>query len=544
MVHLDEVINRHFKVLVFAVLVLALTMRLLSIEKYPVSLSMDEVAIGYNAYSILNTGKDEFRESFPLAFRSAGDYKPPVNIYLAVPSIYLFGLTEFAVRLPVALIGSLTAVVLIFFLRSLGLSRVGSLFGGFWLSVLPWHIHFSRGSFEAITALFFLLLGSWLFILWTKSKKALILAGSVASFSLSVWAYHAERLFTPLVALFLFFLFKDRIELAKIKIKKQFLVAGIVLAIFATPFLKLTFFTEAISQRAASTSILREASLGNALHLGSYENLGERIFDNDFYLIFIHWLGKYLNYYDLRFWFWKGLAFTPPGYPDLGLLLAVDLPLFFLGVYALIKSKNEKLKGLALFWFFVGPLPASLTMNEQHPLRALVWIPFFAIVLGHGFDYLTKKVKSWGVFLYLAILCLNFIYLADIYIHHFPRYYSEYWQYGYKEVATYACENRDKYDNIVITDTFGGYGPLNTGLPYLYVLFYCDWDREIFLKTGGHSEKILFRRPNFEDFLKPEKMLLIGSPWDFLDELEKKGKDVYRLDYPNGKGAFIFKENR
>lgn len=542
--NLDKILDKYFKILVFVVFLLALSIRLYQIEKYPVSLSMDEAAIGYNAYSILKTGKDEFRETFPLAFRSAGDYKPPVNIYLTVPAIYLFGVREFAVRLPVALIGSLTAVVLILFLRSSGLSKSGSLFGGFWLSVLPWHIHFSRGSFEAVTALFFLLLGAWLFILWTKGKKALVLVGSVVSFSLSVWAYHAERLFAPLLSLFLFFLFKDRLDLKKIKIKKQFLIAGVVLAIFAIPFLKLTFFTEAISQRAASTSILREASLVRALHQGSYANLGERIFDNDIYLVFIHWLGKHLNYFDLRFWFWKGLAFTPPGYPDLGLLYAVDLPLFFLGVYALIRSKNEKLKKLAFFWFLVGPLPASLTMNEQHPLRALVWIPFFAIVLGQGFAYLSQKAKSWITPLYLLALFLNFIYFADIYIHHFPRFFSEYWQYGFKQTAVYACENRDKYDRIVITDTFGSDGPLNTGLPYLYVLFYCDWDREIFLKTGGHSEKIFFRRPNREDFVRPEKMLLIGSPWDFLDELKDKGKDIYQVNYLNGKPALIFKENR
>ncbi|MEK7112151.1 MAG: hypothetical protein AAB875_02385, partial [Patescibacteria group bacterium] len=216
----------------------------------------------------------------------------------------------------------------------------------------------------------------------------------------------------------------------------------------------------------------------------------------------------------------------------------------FLGVYALLKSKEEKLKKLAFFWFLAGPLPASLTMNEQHPLRALVWIPFFAISLGYGFGYLVEKFKSWTVFLYLLLLWANFIYFADIYLHHFPRFFSEYWQYGFKQAALYACENRNKYDKIVITDTFGIEGPLNTGTPYLYLLFYCDWYRDLFQKVRFESEQITFRRPNKEDFYYKGSSLLIGSPWDFLDELKEKGKDVYQINYLNAKPAFILKENK
>jgi len=106
----------------------ALFARFYKLSQHPVSLSMDEVSIGYNAYSILKTGRDEWGQSFPLAFRSVGDYKPPVNIYLTVPSIAFFGLTEFAVRAPVALLGSLSVIVFIFLLKELEVKRIGYLF--------------------------------------------------------------------------------------------------------------------------------------------------------------------------------------------------------------------------------------------------------------------------------------------------------------------------------------------------------------------------------------------------------------------------------
>ena len=110
------------KLVIVLIFLLAFFLRTWNLSKYPVSLSMDEAAIGYNAYSILKTGHDEYKEFLPLTFRSAGDYKPPVDFYLTVPSIFLFGLTEFSIRLPVALVGSLTAVAFIYLLINLGLS--------------------------------------------------------------------------------------------------------------------------------------------------------------------------------------------------------------------------------------------------------------------------------------------------------------------------------------------------------------------------------------------------------------------------------------
>jgi len=152
-------------------LIIGIILRFWQLTKYPVSLSMDETAIGYNAYSILKTGKDEWGEFLPLAFKSVGDYKPPVNVYLTVPFIAIFGLTEFATRLPSALMGSLSIVFLVLLLIKLKISKQSSYLTGIWLSILPWHIHFSRASFEAVTALFFLIVGTYYFISWIEKNN-------------------------------------------------------------------------------------------------------------------------------------------------------------------------------------------------------------------------------------------------------------------------------------------------------------------------------------------------------------------------------------
>ncbi len=526
------------KLILIIIFCLAVLFRFWNLTKYPVSLSMDETAIGWNAYSILKTGHDEWGQFLPLAFKSAGDYKPPVNVYLTVPSIALFGLNEFAVRFPSAFIGSLTPIFLVLLLLKLKIKPIPAYLAGAWLAILPWHIHFSRASFEAITALFFLIVGTYYFLCWVEKPKISKIILWITSFSLSVWAYHAERLFVPIFVIGLILIFIKKIKFDQIK--RQIPIALIVLGFFAIPFIKLTLFTPAITTRAAATSIIRDPSLTQILHHGNYSSLKELIFDNDFYLIFRHWLGKYLNYFNFEFIFWNGMEFTKPGYPDSGLLYFIDIPIIILGIYALIKKQSSFLTRLTLFCFLLGPIPASFTMNEHHPLRALVWIPAFAIIIANGYEHLLalkkKKILFFG---YVTLLIINIFYFIDIYKYQSPKHFSEYWQYGYKQVAQYSCANRDKYDEIIISDTFGSYGPLNTGLPYLYILFYCSADPQEFIQTKSIN-KFSFHRIDWKtDSNKPNR-LLIAAPWDFLDADIPEKQILQKINFLNEKTAFLF----
>jgi 4-amino-4-deoxy-L-arabinose transferase-like glycosyltransferase len=528
-------IKKHFLLILF---ILGSLFRFWQLTKYPVSLSMDETAIAYNAYSILKTGKDEWGKSFPLAFQSAGDYKPPVNVYLTVPCIAIFGLNEFSTRLPSALFGSLTVIFLVLLLIKLKINPKAAYLTGLWLCLLPWHIHFSRASFEAITALFFLISGTYFFISWIEKNKISQLISFIVCFSLSVWSYHAERFFVPVLVVGLILFYRRSIDFSKIK--KQIIIGILVLSVFALPFLKLTFFTPAVGTRAVSTSIFREPGLNNALHHNGYKNTKDFIFNNDIYIVFHHWLGKYLNYFNFQFIFWDGMQFTKPGYPDVGLLYLVDLPIFILGIYFLIKSKNKLLKQLTLFCFLLGPLPASFTMNEQHPLRALVWIPAFALIIASGFEQVLKlKIKKTFLIIYFIALTINVFYFVDIYKYQFPKHFSEYWQYGFKEIAQYACQNQDKYKEIIISDTFGSDGPLNTGLPYLYILFYCHQDPVKFYQTR-EIPKFNFHQISWRtDSLKPNR-LIITAPWDVLDSKIPEDQIIKKINFLNDKPAFFF----
>src|SRR5207253_1198042 len=112
-------------------------LRFYQLGKLPKSLNVDEVSIGYNAYSILKTGKDEYGKPFPLTFKSLGDYKPPFYIYLVAPSIAIFGLNEFAVRFPSAFFGTLTIPALFLLIQFLTKNKFLAFLGAFLLTISP-----------------------------------------------------------------------------------------------------------------------------------------------------------------------------------------------------------------------------------------------------------------------------------------------------------------------------------------------------------------------------------------------------------------------
>ena len=53
-------------------------------KDFPPALNADEAAFGYNAYSLVETGKDEHGNAWPIHFQSFNDYKPGFYFYLVL----------------------------------------------------------------------------------------------------------------------------------------------------------------------------------------------------------------------------------------------------------------------------------------------------------------------------------------------------------------------------------------------------------------------------------------------------------------------------
>ncbi|MDP2860140.1 MAG: glycosyltransferase family 39 protein, partial [bacterium] len=197
------------KLFLGAIIVLAIFLRMWTLTENPPHLNWDEVSHGYNAYSILSTGKDEWGKSWPTIFRAYGDFKLPVYIYLTALSEKFFGLSEFAVRFPSAMAGVLTIIALYFFVVKLFDKKTG-LLAAFILTVSPWHILLSRPAIEGNLALCFIVFGAWAIILSRNKPFFLVLAA--AFFGLSLHTYNSARVFVPLLAVFLGITFRKELK--------------------------------------------------------------------------------------------------------------------------------------------------------------------------------------------------------------------------------------------------------------------------------------------------------------------------------------------
>lgn len=166
-------------IIIASILLLAFALRVYNLSNNPPGFFADEASIGYNAYTIFHFGTDEYGSSLPFFFKAFGEYKNPVETYSTVPFVALFGLNEFAVRLPSVLYG-LLGIIAVYFLATVLFQtyHYHKLIGyltSFLLAISPWHIHFSRSSLEGLTAyVAFTILASYFFLKVQKQPKKTI----------------------------------------------------------------------------------------------------------------------------------------------------------------------------------------------------------------------------------------------------------------------------------------------------------------------------------------------------------------------------------
>ena len=151
------------KFILIFIIVLGAFLRLINLGSLPNAYSPDELAQGYTAYSIIQTGKDEWGSKNLFNLQSFGDYKPPIQTLLMIPSIKLFGLTPFAVRLPNAIF-SIATILLTYLIAKLlfNNSQIG-LLSSLFVCLSPWSLPMSRIALEANLVVFIISLATYLF---------------------------------------------------------------------------------------------------------------------------------------------------------------------------------------------------------------------------------------------------------------------------------------------------------------------------------------------------------------------------------------------
>ena len=549
-------LKKFFKnyILLIIILFLAALLRFYQITNVPPSTQWDETAIGYNAYSILKTGRDEYGQFLPLVFKSFGDYKPGLYIYLTVPSVAIFGLNELAVRIPSALAG-IASVWLIYQLSCLLFKKKPlALFISFALAMSPWQMHFSRGGWEANLALFLVLLGLLSFL--KAEKKPKYLYPSAIAFGLSFLSYQGSKVFVPLLLLGLLIFFFKKIKTLSIK---SIIISLFLLFLVASPSF-LTILTWGGGRLKTMSLFSYPRSENEIQHILNKDN------NNLFYFNLFHSEGlsfvtrfveRYFNHFSGRFLFFEGDWSSLRHGPSYnGVLYLFDFFLILFGLYFLVRLNTRESKFI-WFWLFIAPLPAAITRDSIQGVRSLNMVLPLMILVGCGFYqlflWLQKQKKLFSVcfsLLLVVFYLFSVAYYLEQYFYHYPLQSSKDWQYGYQQIIQKVYPLRNNYQKIVFTSEYGQ--------PYIYWLFYgqyppSDYQAKARLTENpsgdvGKVEKldnVEFRSVNFDGDKNLSKSLLIGTEMEI--PLEKIDYDKQRIleeiKFLDGKIAFRIVEN-
>ena len=194
--------KRTLIILLALFLLISLVFHLYKINQVPPCLNADEAAHGYNAYSILKTGRDEYGNFLPLRFRSFEDYKLPLYVYLSVPFIKIFGLNDFSIRFLNLIIGILLVPLMYLVVKEIFNDQKIALIASFLTSVSPWIYILSRHAHEGALCAFFTLLSIYFLIKFNKKLRFFDFLLTNASLLLAIFSYHTGRIFLIFIILY------------------------------------------------------------------------------------------------------------------------------------------------------------------------------------------------------------------------------------------------------------------------------------------------------------------------------------------------------
>src|SRR5258708_564667 len=333
---------KYKKLILIAIVVLAFILRFWQLNSYP-ALNADEASIGYDAYSLIQTGHDQHGNSWPIDFQSFNDYKPGLYVYIVLPFVKILGLTEWAVRIPNALIGVVSIYIIYLLTKELfGKDKeLFSLLAALFLAISPWHIQFSRGGWEVNTATFFIMVGIFLFAKYfnTSKKNILFLIGSMIFFVLSMYCYQATRVITPLLGLTLIAVYRKEI-FANLK---PFFIAGILGVLFLLPLL-LDLTHGGVLNRAAGVGLFADPGPRSRVEEqrgehGSVNSLVGKVLHNKVVNYSIAFLENWGKHFHGEFLFLSGDQVQRNKVPETGQMYLTDIVFLAVGGVFILRKK-------------------------------------------------------------------------------------------------------------------------------------------------------------------------------------------------------------
>lgn len=522
------------------IVILAIFLRFYQLGNVPIELNRDEASLGYTAYSLLKTGKEEHGISWPINIESFGDWKLPAYVYTLIPFIKVFGLKAWVIKLPSALagVGIVILSVVITWLLTNGWKDENkritlSTLVAFMITISPWNIHMSHMAYEANLGMLFLMSGVVLLLTALQNTtKRIFLIPSAFFFGLTFFSYHSYQVFMPLLVLsFLFIYWKEAKSIFETEKKISFTSLAIG-ALFT-----ITLITTSLSAnqtKLSGLSIFDKSSYSIVMkeNRGYFENRNSilaKIHSNSFYFIFNQAQRNIADIFSSKFLFFEGGSHGSHDIPGTGKMHPIAFVFLMIAGYKFLtiwqEKKLEQWHKVIITWLLVAIVAPFITFEAAHTIRfspALFSLEFLSayglfILLEKSFTKLQSKSSKRDVLKYkivtgltIFILLYSFIYFFATYFYVTPKRDIDKQNWQIKRLVELVNDKGNKYDLISMPGTKWS--------PYIYFLLFNQTD------PNTLSKDLEFYAPDHEGFRHVKRLGKIH--FNLIDWNDQSGKSV------------------
>lgn len=446
-----------YEILIYLIFVVGFITRLVGIVEYPAGLNQDEASAGYEAYSILNYGVDRHGKLFPVHFISWRDGQNVLYSYLMIPFIYLFGLSVLTVRLPMAIVGCIS-LMLVYKLLNRYNKKLG-LIGLFFFAICPWHIMKCRWGLEANLFPDMVLIAVYIIIKALHSNKLINFYIGIAFLSLSVYSYGTSYAFLPI---FIFILIIYLLKIKKINIYNaliSFTIAGIIALPMILFVIINTFDYNEIHLLFITIPKLYNTRFEDMVTISS-PNFFDTVLNN-----FVYNTNIILKQTD---------STTYNGLPFYGICYVFSLPFTVLGLFKCLTKRNIE-KNILNIWLIVSVILLIICHKTNINRLNIIMIPVIMYTILGIYDIIENNKNS--IIPIITLYVISFLCFTNAYKKTLGESNSPFTQ-GVQEPIQYASSL--DVEHVYISYSFTE--------PYIYTLFYTQTSSIEFVDTAEYLQ--------------------------------------------------------
>ncbi len=463
------------KTLFIGIIVLSIFFRFWQLGTVPDGFHVDEASVGYNAYSLMKTGRDESGVFLPLTSRGLNDFGGTIGSYITIPFIYLFGLTQWAVRAPTAVFGVLFVLLTYAFVYRISNNRSAALLSMALAAVSPVGILLSRA--QSVLVGFVIFYGAaYLWLLWAQKRSFWYLGLSLLGIAVSFYTYTGIRLFAlPFLLLMTVWHWRTLDKRLRVTAAAFFLIIALFVAgLFFSPagrrFSQISVFSTQNVQLPLDEEIREDGAQHQPI-------LVTRMIHNKATAYGRFFLTNFTDHLSFQFLFLQASQPLREKVPNAGVLLLIEGPFLLIGIYTVIRKKLSY--GVySIVWFLLVPAVMSVGSEETPNIHRffLAMIPVHLLVAYgilatmHAVKTKYRRILAFGLILLFAVNV--FYFLHELFVHQ-PVHAPIYRNGADKELAI-SIRDRYSFYDVVVSQKI---------LPH--VLFFWPVDPETYQKEGS-----------------------------------------------------------